>query len=212
MNEVLELYRKKELPEDVEIKPLFMLDAGDLHKMSMFRTEAIKTCGYVVVTKKLCRALAKFIGGRKVLEIMCGLGALAKGLRTAGVEIRPTDNYTYATYVPGRVCDQQGTAWLDDIECIDAVEAVRKYGKNYDIILLSWSPYSNEVDCDILKAMREVNSNAIMIVITEDCGGCCNSDRFFDEAEELEIEEIEEINATAFRSHVGIHDRINVYK
>lgn len=209
--QAMEYYRRKEIPESVEYcNGGGILDVNFYRLSTQYRDEMISICGYVIVTKELCREMAKFIGDRKVLEVMCGLGALTKGLREAGVNVVATDNHTYAQYTPGRACDQKKESWIDDIEWIDAVEAVKKYGEQCDVILLSWSPYCNPVDCKILEAMREINKNAILMCITEDMGGCCNSDAFFEMAEPIDDVAME-MNSV-FRRHSGLHDHIMLFK
>lgn len=210
--EAMEYYRRKEIPENVDYcNGGGILDVDFYRLSTQYRDEMISICGYVIITKELCREMAKFIGNRKVLELMCGLGALTKGLRDTGVDVIVTDNYTYSQYTPGGACNQEKALWVDDVERIDAVEAVKKYGKECDVILLSWSPYCDPVDCSILEAMREVNKNAILICITEGFGGCCNSDAFFEMAEDIDDDAIIEMDSV-FRRHTGLHDHIMLFK
>lgn len=207
--EAVEVYKKKQIPEDVYIKSLFEASPREYSEQTSCRHEIIRIAGFPIITKKLCRALAEFIGDRKVLEVMSGLGCLAKGLRDEGVEIKATDNFTYDRYSNR---DQRSDAFIDDIENIDAVEAVNKYGKGYDLLLISWAPYGNPIDYKVLTTMRSVNKDMEIIWLGESVGGCCGSDEFFNNAECIEDDKINEINKYAYRQHDAIHDNIYLYK
>ena len=56
-------------------------------------SEGIKgASGFVRVFRKWTNPLAKFIGDRKVLEVMAGNGMLAYTLKRSGIDIIATDN------------------------------------------------------------------------------------------------------------------------
>ena len=110
--EAVEVYKRKQIPEDIYVKSLFEASLDEYNKQISCRYDIIRTTGFPIITKKLCRALAKFIGDRKVLEVMSGLGCLAKGLRDEGVDIKATDNFTYSRYSNR---DQKSDAFIDDI-------------------------------------------------------------------------------------------------
>ena len=134
IGEILEAYGKHELPYDIDDKYIHnrarMLFSEECFN---FRNNMIDIQGYPIITKRLCKALAEFIGYRKVLEIMSGKGALAKGLIDEGVTIKPTDNFSWEA--PGFF----NNLWTD-IEDINALDAIKKYAKDYDILLASWMP------------------------------------------------------------------------
>jgi len=54
-----------------------------------------------------------------------------------------------------------------------------EYGKNVDVLIMSWPPYTDEVVVKVLRKMREVNPSCIMVYIGEKEGGCNASEEFF---------------------------------
>ena len=205
IREILEIYGRHELPYDIDVDRVYMRQIGiTMLEYCNFRDKMIDIQGYPIITKRLCKSLAEFIGNRKVLEVMSGKGALAKGLIDEGVNIKPTDNFSWE--VPGFF----NNLWTD-IEDINALDAIKKYAKDYDILLASWMPYNDPIAYDILLEMRKQNPNMIMLYIGEDWGGCCACDDFFEEAVFIEDEMIESINDGIFKSHFGIYDEIKLY-
>ena len=205
IGEILEAYGKHELPYDIDDKYIHnrarMLFSEECFN---FRNNMIDIQGYPIITKRLCKALAEFIGNRKVLEIMSGKGALAKGLIDEGVSIKPTDNFSWEA--PGFF----NNLWTD-IEDINALDAIKKYAKDYDILLASWMPYEDIISYEILLEMRKQNPNMIMLFIGEDLGGCCACDKFFEAAQRIENKTIEDIIKNVFRVHYGIHDEVMLF-
>lgn len=61
-------------PEEISVKPLNVRD------------EVISYCGYCLLSYDWLKPLANWIGSRSCLEIMCGSGALSKGLQDFGVK------------------------------------------------------------------------------------------------------------------------------
>ena len=92
---------------------------------------------YAIVDLRWTFQFAKWIAGRRVLEVMAGRGWLAEALAFHDVDITATDDYSW--YARG---------WGDpvyDVLKYDAVEAVKSIGSAYDILLMSWAPYSEPV-------------------------------------------------------------------
>ena len=137
IGEILETYGKHELPYDIDDKHIYSRTLMSLsEEYYNFRNNMIDIQGYPIITKRLCNALAEFIGNRKVLEVMSGKGTLAKGLIDEGVNVKPTDNFSWEA--PGFF----NNLWTD-IEDINALDAIKKYAKDYDILLASWMPYED---------------------------------------------------------------------
>jgi len=159
---------KKEIPE--KFPELAFDSVFDIEAYSM-RKEFIKYLGFVKIAKIWIRPLAKYLKGYKVLEIMSGNGSLSKALQDEGVNIIPTDNYSW---------DQK--SWFRDpwtkIKKLDAIEAIEKYGKSVDYIICSWPPYDNPIAFDALIKMRQINPNCKMIYIGEGESGCTADDSF----------------------------------
>lgn len=120
--------------------------------------------------------LHSWIDGRRVLEVFAGNGLLAKGLSERGVDIKAT------TIFSGHDGHNYGMHF--DVEDMDASNAVLKYGKDADILLMSW-PVASEA---ATKAALYWGDEKPMVFIGEvtnhDLGfgglGGCASDLFFD--------------------------------
>jgi hypothetical protein len=93
---------------------------------------------------------------------------------------------------------------------MDALEAVRTYGKNVDFILMSW-PYMDITAYKVLQTMRIVNPNIRLIYIGEDMSGCCADDNFFESMDEIYTEGMQDVNLK-FCSFPSIHDRVYLIK
>lgn len=191
---LIETIMNKRIPEDVSLNFL------DSFNSAIVREYAIKYMGFALITKKVIKSLARYIGSEKCLEIMSGQGCLSKSLQDEGVDIIATDNYSWN----GRL--NMSDTWTN-IEKIDCLDAIKKYGKDVSYILCSWIPYNNPIGYEALKLMNEINPECKMIVIGEGYGGCTADDSFFENLKEIYVEE-EFISS--FRSWSGIHDYISV--
>lgn len=184
------------------------------------RDEYTSRCGFAIISKEWIQPLAKFIGKDKCLEIMGGSGLLSKALKDEGVNVICTDNLSW---------ENSKTEWKNhftEIENLDCVEAIEKYGKNVKYIIMSWAPYQGKESVLAYRKMKEVNPDSVMIYIGEDLGGCTACDEFFEETEmrstmdyfeegdEIPPELTVELRHMAtelnfhFPSFDGIHDRI----
>jgi hypothetical protein len=131
----------------------------------------IRTESNALISKDWVKPLANWIGDRKCLEIMAGQGMLSKALQDEGVNIIATDKKNIST-----------DAWTN-VERLDCLKAIQKYGKDVDLIVCSWPPYDEDSAYKVLTLMREVNPQLMMIYIGEGCGGCCADNQFFETAE-----------------------------
>jgi 2-polyprenyl-3-methyl-5-hydroxy-6-metoxy-1,4-benzoquinol methylase len=164
------------------------------------RGKFIKQIGFSLLALDWIIPLSKWIGERKCLEVMAGTGSLSYALKEQGVNIIATDNFSW----DGQNNWNETNNYWTEIENIDAVEATRKYGKDVDIIIMSWA-YMDDTAYRILQAMREVNPDCIMIFIGESCGGCTASDEFFESI--IEVEDQEFIEAVKnYKRWFGIYD------
>lgn len=208
--EIIKLYMEKKFPDDAssEFTNSFI--------STSFRRVAIKSVGFTLLTNKFLNNLSKYIGERKCLEVMAGKGSLAKGLVDRGISVIPTDNFSWKEKL------NLDDLWID-IENIDCLEAIKKYGKDVDFIIASWIPMDN-TGYEMLKLMNEVNPNCKMIVIGEDKDGCTANDNFFDNLEYV-LEDYQTIVEEAdmygfgmpnaipdFRSWGCIYDRVSIVK
>lgn len=193
---LIETIMKKEIVEDLSRNFL------NSFKPSILREYAIKYMGFALITKKFIRGLAEYVGDKRCLEIMAGQGCLSKSLQDEGIDIIATDNYSWN----GRLNMNDTWTNIEDIDCLDAI---KKYGKEVSYILCSWIPYNDSIGYKALKLMHEVNPDCKMIVIGEDYGGCTADELFFQYAEE--VDEDEEF-VYDFRRWDGIHDYVSIVK
>ncbi len=163
------------------------------------RRDIIENMGYSLLALNWIIPLSKWIGNRKCLEVMAGCGSLTYALQQQNVDIIATDNYTWENHWK----DNNGM-WTD-VENLDAIETVKKYGSDIDIIIMSW-PYMDDTGTQVLKTMREVNPECIMIYIGEGSGGCTADDEFFDIVEHVDNKSFDDA-VKEYKQWWGIHDR-----
>lgn len=150
------------------------------------RDIVIDHMGYALIANDWIVPLSKWIDGRSCLEVMSGSGALAYALREQNVKIIATDSFS--------ADDNFSYYWKDDgmmwaeVENIDALGAVKKYGKRTDLIIISW-PFMDNTATEVLEEMRSTNPDCMMIYIGEEKGGCTANSRFFNLTNPVENEE-----------------------
>src|SRR5699024_6074466 len=118
-----------EMPNDIMNE---MPSVGDedysirILKETALREGFINNGMYAFVSWRWVKPFAKWIGERKVLEVMAGRGWLSHALRELNVNVIATDDYSWS-YECG---------WLPpvtDVEELDAIKSVEKYGKDIDV-------------------------------------------------------------------------------
>lgn len=146
---------------------------------------------WAIVDKRWTRALAEWIGDRKVLEIMAGAGWLAKALNDYGVGITATDDYSWDNR-------HSKAKRVYPVKCAHCLEAISKYPA--DILICSWPPYGEDA---ITAAARLWGPEKPIIMIGESRGGCNAPDDFWAgyEAEPADFPMV---------SWDGIHDFVHI--
>ena len=182
INEIFEQVKNKQIPE---FYPNEMVNNFNMDRYTL-RSDFIKTIGFTLISNDWIKPLSQWIGNRKCLEVMAVSGSLSFALQQQGVDIIATDDFSWK-YDSSWNNDKN---YWTDIENIDAMEAVNKYGKDINIIIMSW-PYMDDTAYRILLNMRKVNSNCIMIYIGEGMGGCTADDEFFENIQEIDDEKFE---------------------
>ena len=197
---VLEDYENKIIPNDINQKFLNYFSIRDAF---------IETQGFALVTNKWIKPLAEMIGDGKCLEVMAGKGTLSYALQQQGVNVKATDNYSWKRF--------DFTKLFTDVENIDAVEAVKTYGKDIDYLIMSW-PYIGQVCYNVVKELYDINPKAKVIYIGEPYGGCTACDKFFDFFYDLykseygyEIDNDMIILEDEYKHWYGIHDYIYLF-
>lgn len=152
---------------------------------------------YAFVSWDWIDPLVNWIGTNRCLEVMAGRGWLSYALRKRGVSVKATDNFSWS----------ENKGWLPpltEVEDLDAVKSVQRYGKEIDILFIGW-PYMSNDAYKVIKNLHRVNPNAIVVYIGEGPGGCTADDEFFDHFETIEDNEFNIVQAN-YQSWWGIRD------
>lgn len=131
--------------------------------------------------------LANYINGKSVLEVMAGNGYISKGLRDKGQTAIATDSLDWTKE------NETGRNLVTDVEKLDAINAIQKYGKQVKFVIMSWSPDGLSIDQDILNAMRTTNPDSKLICIGER-NGATNSAEFWQMAQYVDENTAETLN------------------
>ena len=222
---------KKRIPETypcVVNTPAHLLDAHTA--VYELRDQFIEAGGFCLVSYDWVRKLKDtIIKDGKCLEIMAGSGMLSKALKDVGCDIIATDNKAWGEF-PHKKFNTWFREPFTDVEEIDCIDAIEKYGKDVDFIIVSWA-YMDDTCYRALLKMREVNPDCLMIYIGE-YGDCCADENFTEAAESFDIhwfehkkdgkepivENLEEIYDNLvevrklYKQWYGIHDDIYIVK
>ncbi|MGN5650934.1 hypothetical protein [Bacillus sp. Brlt_9] len=171
-------------------------------KERLLRESYVKIGMFALVSWKWINPLSEWIGERKCLEVMAGRGWLSHGLRTKGIDVIATDDFSWN----GPEYIQTWTDTVTEVEKLDAIDAVKKYGTEIDILIMSW-PYMDDTAYRVIKCLNEVNPKALVIYIGEKCGGCTANDEFFNSFSIIEDPKFE-IAASHFQSWHLFFDKL----
>ena len=168
-----------------------------------WRNIYIKKYGFPLFAENWVKPLAQWIGDRPCLEIMAGTGFFSYALKQYGCNIKATDNYSWSNRF-------DNISKFIEVENLDCIDAIRKYGKDVKFIICSW-PYMDDNAYKCLMAMREVNPKCRMIYIGEDMGGCTANDKFFEAVKVCEVKSFYEA-VKNYRRWDGIYDFIALFE
>lgn len=167
---------------------------SDLSMSTMQVGHWLQSCGmYGKITKETASDLAEIIGDGVVLDPMAGNGWAAKALREAGVKTIASDDDSWEI--------------SKDIEKIDAMESLKKYGNKISHLLISWAPYGSDIDVKLLREARKNFPHITIINVGEGEQGCTGSPDFWDE-----VEEIDPGKRVRYDTTFGLHDHITFGK
>ncbi len=155
---------------------------------------------WAIVDKVWTANLAHWIGDRKVLEVMAGVGWLAQALSEQGVTIEATDDFSWDH---GERCEETGDLKpiFTGLKKQDAIEAAES--SDADILLLSWPPYQAD---DMIEKLCDVWGNDRPIIyIGERPGGCNACDALFERYESQPVD-------IDVPRHIGINDRLFIFQ
>lgn len=167
------------------------------------REQCLNKGMYALVTWSWVTPFAEWIGDKKCLEVMAGRGWLSLALQSLGVNIIATDSYSWSK-------ERRWDEPVTEVEEIDAIKAVKKYGKDIDLLIISW-PYMDNIAYNTIKELNNINPDAQIIYIGEDKGGCTANDNFFEHFKEINNKEFKKA-VSNFQSWWGIHDHIKLGK
>ena len=195
LKENMEKIKNQQIPE---FYPEFVSSYAsmdvELFKEELDRSHFVFWSSFSLISMDWIRILSKLLLGYKSLEIMAGSGMLSKALSDCGCDVYPTDDLSWSDW----------QMWMEP-EKIDCIEAIKKYGKDMDYILLSWSEM-NDMAYQSLITMRQVNPMLKMIYIGE-FGWACADENFTFSAKILKNPIIDEVNKV-YKRWAGIHDYV----
>ncbi len=206
VNKIIEMIKNKIIPDSYPESLLSRFDP-DIDNYGL-RDIVIDNMGYALIANDWIVPLSVWIGDRNCLEVMSGSGALAYALMKQNTRIIPTDNFSGDDNF-SYFWKEDNMMWIE-VEKIDAISAVKKYGRETDIVILSW-PFMDNTATEILKTMRIINTDCIMIYIGEGRGGCTANSKFFNLAEPIEDDGFEK-SVKRFKQWNGIYDFPRLFK
>ena len=177
---ILEQLKNHQIPDSYpEAKLQFPFFQGrSLNEGSLyFREEINRLCGFCFLSYNWIRPLAAWIGDRQCL----------------------VDDHSWEKNYP----DWFQAPWTE-IEKLNCLQAIEKYGRQTDLLLCSW-PYRDDSCYQALLKMREVNPSMKMIYIGEPAGQATASDHFFDAMEEVDDDSFYQAVASFLPAYT-IHD------
>jgi hypothetical protein len=178
-----------EIPESVPNSISSSSNSSSIINASFVHSLRQQAGSWATVTTEFIKKLkAHLPSDAIVLDPMAGKGFLAKGLRDSGVPTIVTDDNSFK--------ESQG------IERLDAIESLKKYGNDASVLLISWAPYSSDIDSQLLKEARTNYPHLDIIVIGEKYG-CTGSDEFWDNFEAVGTIEYSTLKCLHDRCYYG---------
>lgn len=174
-------------------------EPGATHDAFKLREQWLKKGMYALVTWSWVTPFAKWIGNKKCLEVMAGRGWLSLALQSLGIDVIATDDYSW---LKQKNWDEPVT----EVEELDSIEAIEKYGKDIDLLIISW-PYMDDVAYNTIKKLNEINPNVQIIYIGEGMGGCTADDDFHEHFKEIDDEDFQKA-VSGFQQWWGLHDYV----
>lgn len=155
-----------------------------------FRDYLEETYGmWSYVNAPFAKALSTYLDGAPVLEIMAGNGYISKGLRNNNgtQKIFTTDSQAWVKE------NETGKHPVTDIEQLDALAAIKKYGDQVKYVIMSWAPDKQETDWAVLQLIRQDFSELKLLVIGEK-DGATDSKKFWQNAKLSQPDDLQQVN------------------
>ncbi len=182
-------------------------DPGSVMKEAVLKSKFNEIGMFCFVAWNWVEPLSKWLGERKCLEVMAGRGWLSKGLREKGVDVIATDNFSWHK-MPNY---NKWNNLVTEVENLDAIESVKKYGKDIDILIMTWA-YMDDVAYQVIKELHKVNPKALVIFCGEGKGGCTANNSFYDHFKDVVDTDFENKVASQYKTWYGLHDRLTLGK
>lgn len=160
----------------------------------------MKQYGFPFISKKWINPLVNYLKNKKVLEVMSGTGYLGSILKNKNINIICTDDFSWGY-----------NNHYTNIENIDAIKAIKKYGKDIDIVIMSWPPYNSNIANKVTKKLHLINNSAKIIYIGEQKGGCTANDDFFNNIKVIKDKKFNKIRDN-YQSYAHIKDNLYLVK
>ncbi|RRG18569.1 SAM-dependent methyltransferase [Weissella viridescens] len=143
---------------------------------------------YAYLTPDFLTDLSQHLNGRPTLEVMAGQGYLSAGLQALQPEqtIHVTDNRDWVNQPVTAV------APVVPVVAMDACQAIKQYGTDVEVVLMSWAPDTSEIDWEVLQLLRANYPDVEFLVIGEK-DGATDSAIFWQNAH---LTDLTQINAT----------------
>lgn len=141
---------------------------------------------YSLLTQEFIEILATspYIKGKRVLEVFAGSGILSLGLEFHGIDVHPTDDLTWFGKGGPRY---PHCVLVNDVEELDALEAVKKYGSEYDVLLMSWPPIDDSITIEACREWNRIHTSGLIVYIGEPEGGATGCQEIYDEYKILDV-------------------------
>mgnify|MGYP003365069577 CR=1 FL=1 len=173
------------------------------HDLGDFRSYLQTRFGYwATITQDFVAELKAAFPDQSFLELMAGNGYLSKGLRDLDVETYCTDDLSWSQY------NQTGNLKMTEVESLDALSALDKYGSQVDNVILAWSPDREDIDYKVLQKIRQMDVNFLLI---GEKNGATDSKEFWDDAQLIDDPRIDKVNQSYSRYDI-VHDQLYLVK
>lgn len=141
------------------------------------------------VNAPFAKALSEYLNGEPVLEIMAGNGYISKGLRNnnSRQQIYTTDSQDWTKE------NETGKHPVTQIEKLDALAAIKKYGKQVKFVIMSWAPDKQATDWEVLQLLRQEYPDIHFLVIGEK-DGATDSKVFWQNAKLSQDDQLQKVN------------------
>ncbi len=127
-------------------------------------------------------------GNQRYLEIMAGNGFISAGLRQRHQQVICTDSFAW------RQESATGNQPWTPMVAMDALQAVHTYGSQVDAVIMSWSPDGDDIDWQVLQALRQLHPQPLLFCIGER-NGATDSHIFWQDSHSLPDRRLLKVNA-----------------